>query len=76
MVINKIQKIEKNGIVTQITDPNGHIVLMIVSPDQFSMLENDKTSIHYCTIIGDVVHISSKAKYRTVKIHYATDPVC
>ena len=67
----KSQKIEKSGIITYITAPDGLTHVKLVGLNEFSQHEFNKIETDYCTIIGDTLHIGSKAKYDHVIIHYA-----
>lgn len=64
------QGIEKDGVISYITDPSGKIHLKLVSPEDFSRCEFDKTEIDYCMIVGEKLFISSKASYDHAIVHY------
>jgi len=62
------------GVITYITTPDRETYVKVVSPEDFSRCEFNNTEIHYCTIIGDSIYISSKAKYNHVLVHYSPEP--
>lgn len=70
----RMQEIEKEGIISNITDPSGSIFIKVVSPEDFSLCEFNKLETDYCTIIGSRLYLSSKAKYDHALIHYAKSP--
>jgi hypothetical protein len=67
----KCQTINKDGIISHITDPQNKVHLKLVSLNEFSKCEFDNKETDYCTIVGDKLFISSKAKYDYAIIHYA-----
>lgn len=79
----KKQKLDGDGVITYITNPDNTINVKIVSPEEFSKYEFDKGQIDYCSVIGGNIFISSKAKYDHVIVHtvpyngiYPIHPTC
>lgn len=62
------QRLEKDILIKAILTPDMRNHIKIVSPEDFSKMENNKMEKDYVCITGDMLFISSKADYDNVII--------